>query len=307
MGKKPQAQKKASPANGQPGNYTGQLALQQPAVISATRDWLPLEQESDGQRTRSFVFAVLLHLSLIGLMYVGFENVELPAQELAGEPIEVIMTGDLAKTKLSVLSTVARVPTRVPKVEVQRAPRSDVTDLRQTPPPIEIPDPAAIEERELEERQKEEQARSQQALDELMRAQQQKDDDIKQERDRLIAAQEAAELARIKAQVDQEEETALQGTSSTDNLLAMYVSALHGQIKQASRVPIALGPGERCDIFIKQTIGGEVVDAYPQGTCNVSVDIQNQLIESIRRASPLPYESFQSVFSENLILPFTGN
>ena len=58
--------------------------------------WQPLAAESDASKAASFSFAVLLHLALIGLMFVGFATASIPPTERAGKPIEFLLM-DLPK------------------------------------------------------------------------------------------------------------------------------------------------------------------------------------------------------------------
>jgi colicin import membrane protein len=267
----------------------------------ATQDWQPLASESSSQRLRSLLFTLLLHAGLFGLMFVGFSRISVPKQELAGEPIEAVYV-DLPKTTLKVLSSIASRKTATAPKQVKTGDAS-VTEYRpNTPPPPETPDLNALEQQKQEDQQKAEDLARQQALDELLKMQAATDADQKKLEEEQ--AQRKAEQARTLAQIA-EEDAILTGTVATDDLLQQYVSALHMKIEDNSRINSDLGPGVSCILVIRQSVIGEVIEVYVKaGNCNASNEQREELVESVRRASPLPFEGFEKVFRQQIIIPF---
>ena len=61
------------------------------AQQAAPSKWQPLAVESDASKAASLSFAVLLHVALVALMFVGFATASIPPPERAGKPIEFLL------------------------------------------------------------------------------------------------------------------------------------------------------------------------------------------------------------------------
>ncbi len=267
--------------------------------------WQPLAVESDASKAASLSFAVLLHLALIGLMFVGFATASIPPPERAGKPIEFMLM-DIPKAP-----TVAAKPTPAQRIPIpkppkpQAAPLDDVTDHKPVVAPPKMPDPLVIEEVQEpppDNRREIEQAR-QEKLDEIIR---QKEEAAKE---RLIKQQELDALQeeinkKAIAQAIAEEAAGLTGESDDNSLLAQYQSAIQATIEARSQLSRSLRQGVICWVRVTQLPGGEVMSVVPLPKCNASAQERAELIDGVMRASPLPYSGFESVFDRLVDVPF---
>ena len=277
------------------------------AQPAAPSKWQPLAVESDASKAASLSFAVLLHLALVALMFVGFATASIPPTERAGKPIEFMLM-DVPKAP-----TVAIKPTPAQRIPVpkppkpQAAPLDDVTDhTKPIVPPPKIPDPLVIEEVQEppppDKRREQEQAR-QEALDKII---QEKEDAAKErlkKQQELDALQEEINKKAI-AQAIAEEAAGLTGDSDDNSLLAQYQSAIQATIEARSQLSRSLRKGVVCWVRVTQLPGGEVMSVVPLPKCNASEQERAELIEGVMRASPLPYSGFETVFDRLVDVPF---
>lgn len=88
------------------------------------------------------------------------------------------------------------------------------------------------------------------------------------------------------------------GGNSDDGLRAAYLAALRAAIRQHWNYQ---GPGQQCNLTIKQSPGGAVQSAVA-GSCALTPQERRSLEAAALMAQPLPYEEFERVFSETTIL-----
>ena len=266
--------------------------------------WQPLAVESDASKAASLSFAVLLHVALVALMFVGFATASIPPTERAGQPIEFMLM-DIPKAP-----TVAKKPTPAQSIPVpkppkpQAAPLDDVTDHKQPViAPPKMPDPLAIEVQEPPDKRREVEQARQEALDKII---QQKEEATKE---RLKKQQELAALQQERdeeaiAQAIAEEAAGLTGDIDDNSLLAQYQSAIQATIEARSQLSRSLRQGVVCWVRITQLPGGEVMSVVPLAKCNANEQERAELIEGVMRAAPLPYSGFESVFDRLVDVPF---
>ena len=271
--------------------------------------WQPLAVESDASKAASLSFAVLLHVALVALMFVGFATASIPPTERAGKPIEFLLM-DVPKAPVVVVKPTPK-PTPPQRIPVPKPPKpqvaqpDDVTDHNKPIiPPPKMPDPLSIEVQEPPpDKQREQDQARQEKLDEIIR---QKEEAAKE---RLIKEQQLAELQRERdkeaiAQAIAEEAAGLTGNSDDNSLLAQYQSAIQATIEARSQLSRSLRQGVVCWVRVTQLPGGEVMSVVPLPKCNASEQERAELIEGVMRASPLPYSGFESVFDRLVDVPF---
>lgn len=271
--------------------------------------WQPLAVESDASKAASLSFAVLLHVALVALMFVGFATASIPPTERAGKPIEFLLM-DLPKAPVVAVKPTPK-PTPPQRIPLPKPPKpqvaqpDDVTDHNKPIiPPPKMPDPLAIEVQEPPpDKQREQDQARQEALDKII---QEKEEAAKE---RLIKEQQLAELQRERdkeaiAQAIAEEAAGLTGNSDNNSLLAQYQSAIQATIEARSQLSRSLRQGVVCWVRVTQLPGGEVMSVVPLPKCNASEQERAELIEGVMRASPLPYSGFESVFDRLVDVPF---
>ena len=276
------------------------------AQQAAPSKWQPLAVESDASKAASFSFAVLLHLALVALMFVGFATASIPPPERAGKPIEFMLM-DVPKAP-----TVAIKPTPAQRIPVpqppkpQAAPLDDVTDHKPIVAPPKMPDPlviADVQEPPPDNRREIEQAR-QEKLDEIIQQKEEAAKERLKKQQELIAMQEEILRKATAQQIAEETLPPLKGDSDDNSLLAQYQSAIQATIEARSQLSRSLRQGVVCWVRVTQLPGGEVMSVVPLPKCNASAQERAELIEGVMRASPLPYSGFESVFDRLVDVPF---
>jgi colicin import membrane protein len=285
------------------------MVPEMPSTTRMTADshqWAPLHEESDASKALSFGKAFALHAGLVALMFVGFSNANLPKTERAGQPLEFFLVDQAKAPKPQPIKPQRVLPKPAPTPVAQTV--DTVTDNKPIVPEIKIPDPTAIEEAPPEPIKPPEPARVQN--DEL--------DKIREQREQ--AARERKELEDLMAKIEREQAdqaapdnateadvtAATTGDVIDNSLLAQYRSAIASTVEARSRISSELRPGFLCWVRITQLPGGEVISVVPQSNCNANARERDELVESVMRASPLPYSGFEEVFDRLVDLPFEG-
>ena len=272
--------------------------------------WQPLVAESDASKLRSLTLALLVHAVLAGLLLAATISAKPETSEAAGVPIEVYLPADLPKVPRPVATPprprVAPTPPRPAAAPKPVAlPPDNVTDQRPVLPKPLPPDPLALALQEQEQQQQIEEARRQSKLEEV-RQQQEEAKKAREALEAKLAELEAEEVKKAEEDLAQQvaEETAMAGNSADNSLLAQYTSVLVSVINNAWNRSSGVRPDLYCEILVTQLPGGAVMSAVPQRNCNGSEFERKALVDAVERASPLPYEGFQSVFRRQLVVPF---
>lgn len=210
----------------------------------------------------------------------------------------------------------------------------------QQQPQEQIPDPDVIDqdearadaeselaaEREQEERRRQEQIelaerQAQEEAEQKRRlARQQREEELKklraeQERVRREAEEAQRKLDQIaSAQRDREAEQAAASAASPprgppdgdDNLLSRYQAALQEAVARGWTRPDSVPLGQRCRIYITQLPGGDVMNVEFDASCPYDELGRRSVEAAVRRAAPLPYRGFESVFSRQLNFNFVA-
>lgn len=274
--------------------------------------WQPLAVESDASKAASLSFAVLLHVALVALMFVGFATASIPPPERAGKPIEFLLM-DLPKAPTVAPKKPPKPPTPAQRIPVpkppkpQIAPLDDVTDHNKpiiVPP--KMPDPLSIKVQEPppdKQREREQDQARQEAIDKLIQEKEEAAKERLKKQQELDAIQEEINRKAIAQAIADEVETQ-KGNSDDNSLLAQYQSAIQATIEARSQLSRSLRQGVVCWVRVTQLPGGEVMSVVPLPKCNASAQERAELIEGVMRASPLPYSGFESVFDRLVDVPF---
>ena len=95
------------------------------------------------------------------------------------------------------------------------------------------------------------------------------------------------------------------GNSGVDaGLKARYAAALQEAILAKWTRPETVPLGSRCTLVIKQLPGGEVMDAKVSSPCAYDELGRRSIEAAVRKAQPLPYAGFETVFARTLTLNF---
>ncbi|MCU0756217.1 MAG: trichohyalin-plectin-homology domain domain-containing protein [Xanthomonadales bacterium] len=290
--------------------------------MSAALPLVPPYRESGRELSRAGLYAVGVHLACVLLLAIGLYSAPPPPFEPVGEPIEAELISLPTQLKPAPPRPQPRPqpprpvtpPPSAPKPETTPASRpEDVTDLKPPAPPVAEPDPLvtgpdpAVERRRREEEQRRQQLEQVRAERERLQEQQRKEEQRlaelrEQQLQRELAQREQAERARREAQIA-EEAAALRGTRQSDDLRAQYVTALAMQLDAAWLRPMDSLQEIQCNVLVRQIRGGEVIGRSIIEPCRADMVLRNSMLTAVDRASPLPYDGFESVFSAEIIVP----
>jgi len=126
----------------------------------------------------------------------------------------------------------------------------------------------------------------------------------KQEAERVAAEKRRAEEKR-QAELQAELASALAEEEGIRNSGAreQYAALIQQRVTRNWIRPPEARAGLRCELFVTQIPGGEVV-AVKFGSCNASDTIKRSIEAAVFKASPLPKPSDPSLFERNLVLDF---
>ena len=312
-------------------------------------------RDSRADTAQAVVLALLLHVALFGLIFLGmwWTRSAAPASA-AGSPIsaELVDAGDLSSSMRRALADRPEplppepqpedepeplpepVPDATPEPQPIPAPLPEDAPIEPQPTPqLQVPEPDQVDqdearrdaiaqetaEREAEERRRQEQIDlterkrqeeaeqkrrlAQQKLAELRRQQEQ----VRREREQLERNQER--IAQSRAEEASEQAAAgapaPPGNAGPDEgLQARYEAAIRGAINSNWTRPDNIPLGQRCRMTITQVRGGTVVRVEFAPSCPYD-DLGRRSVEAaVRKAEPLPYAGFESVFNRTLNLNF---
>jgi len=214
-------------------------------------------------------------------------------------------------------------PAQIPN---PKGPRLPVHTL---PPPPQRPDVREqqrvvdLAEQKAEQAKQAEVERQQQRMSEVDAARQDKVqkllaemNSLRQQREAVdrrvkLAAQKEAQLKDLKQPAAAVADNLPAATKAVtgmggqkQSLLAQYQAALVQAIQQNWLRPDNIQKHVSCPIRIMQIPGGKVISATILPGCPYDAVARNSVVAAVLRASPLPYQGFESVFSSELTLNF---
>ena len=83
-----------------------------------------------------------------------------------------------------------------------------------------------------------------------------------------------------------------------------YVESVHAAVMRTWVQPPSARPDMHCPLSIEQADGGAVVQVSFGDDCNADAATRDALERAVRKASPLPYAGFESVFQRRIHLVF---
>lgn len=131
---------------------------------------------------------------------------------------------------------------------------------------------------------------------------------IEEERRKQLAEQKQRELdrkaeaQRLADMIADEAKTGQEGTDAS--LEAQYYADIQARVTDAWLRPETTPPGVKCTLEIIQIVGGDVISATVVPPCNADAMTRTSLEQAPRRASPLPYSGYESVFKRKIRFEF---
>lgn len=91
-----------------------------------------------------------------------------------------------------------------------------------------------------------------------------------------------------------------------ESLKAQYVLAIQRAVESNWLRPETVRPGQPCKLRIRQIVGGEVIAVSIDPSCPYDELGRRSVEAAVRKAEPLPYTGFESVFSPDLLFTFVA-
>lgn len=311
-------------------------------------------REARADTAQAVVLALLLHVLLFGLVFLGMYWTRSAAPEAAGLPISAELVDANALSPAAQQALADEPEPLPPPPEPEPVEEETVPPPQPLPEPVpedapvepqpqpqeRIPEPDVIDqdearadseselaaEREQEERRRQEQIelaerQAQEEAEQKRRlARQQREEELKklraeQERIRREAEEAERKLQQIADARREREDTQQAGSTASpppgtpggdSDLAARYAAALQEAIVRNWTRPDNVPLGQRCRIYITQLPGGQVMSVEFDNSCPYDALGRRSVEAAVRRAEPLPYAGFESVFNRRLNLNFTA-
>jgi colicin import membrane protein len=300
-------------------------------------------KETPADTAQAFLLAVLLHLALFAVLFVGLWWTRTATPAAAGAISAELM--DASELSSAMRRTLRQAPEPLAVEEVEPEPEPlpeplpEPVEQQQKPQDfIPVPDDVnqeavteqptptpAKEEKPQEAKQRQEQVdlteqerqeavqRNQRMVEQDIQRQKQLEDIRKRRaaaaREAALAEQRLAQLANARSRSAAEEaaqsDAQVSGSNGVDQgLQARYKAALMAAILAKWTRPDTVPLGATCKLVIRQLPGGQVMGVEVASPCSYDEQGRRSIEAAVRKAEPLPYAGFEPVFSRTLNLNF---
>lgn len=286
--------------------------------------------ESWSDKLRACLLALLMHVFCVAVFFVGLlwtsktRPIELPGPVIEAELVGVsaapkahsVQPARATKPKTAPPKQPEPVKQPEPKPQPPSQPQNDRIEREKVADMAEQAEKAkrAQEERHrqeqilLQEQQRQERERMQQLRD-IKRQREAADRRLKLEKQKLAQLMDLEKQHKTEpapAQPVPEADQAKSGSNGTDNsLLAQYQAAIQNAVLNSWLRPDTAVQGLRCMLRIVQIPGGDVISVQVINPCNADPLTRNSIEQAVKRAAPLPYKGYESVFLREINFNFT--
>ena len=297
-------------------------------------------RETRADTAQALLLALLLHVLLFGLAFIGLWWTRDNAVSAAGSPVEadLIDPNALSAATRRTLSAPPKPaePAETPPPQPVEEPRpqdSPVPQQQQAQERVPVPDAveqervyreaeaAELRQREQEEKHRQEQIdltererqaeaeqkqRLAQKLDEIRKAREKaaREANLAEQKLRQLADAQSRNAADAAAQADASASAPPGNNGADTDLAARYAAALQEAISRNWSRPDSVPLGQRCKLNIRQIPGGQVIDVQVAASCPYDELGKRSVEAAVLKAQPLPYAGFETVFSRNLTVNF---
>jgi hypothetical protein len=112
-----------------------------------------------------------------------------------------------------------------------------------------------------------------------------------------------AEMPRVDGR-PRESEVKRDSGQRMPSLAAEYVELIQARVLREWVLPDGITQDFSCTVTVVQRPGGQVIRASVEGSCSAGIVAERSIIAAVRRANPLPYRGYESVFSDELSFEF---
>ncbi|WP_257387731.1 cell envelope integrity protein TolA [Tahibacter caeni] len=266
----------------------------------------------DEDNLRPFLYSLAVHLAVLALVSASlWWTSNAVSVAVKGQIIEATLVGPsqapkpVSKPKPKP-KPVETKPVETPKAEepAPEPPKKDTKDQEKITEKVTQlkADENARAQEELKKKQQQELAEKQAAA-EAEKQKKLKEEREKQQREKQAREQAKKEQEYLDAMIAEEAKTGQEGLDTS--LEAEYYAAIQKAVSDAWLRPDTTPPGLRCTLEITQILGGDVIQAVVVSPCNADTATRTTLEQAPRRASPLPYRGYETVFKRKIRFEFT--
>lgn len=259
--------------------------------------------------------ALLMGIVFYGLVFAGFQ---MKSPTIKGKVIQATMV-DISqiqsrnkpkKVKKQTPPKKEPVKKDPPKKEPIKKEPIKKEPVKQTPPkkdpPRIIKKTPEVDTKALEAERKKDQERKKK-LDNIKKKRKEAEERAKQaeqELNDLINKVKDKEVETIDPIQDFGTENGQKEANEKMKIMAQYQLAVIAAVTRKWNKPPSANEGLVCYVKVTQIPGGGVIDATISSPCNANTIVKNSIIAAIKKADPLPYKGFESVFSRTSTILF---
>lgn len=267
---------------------------------------------SDEKFLRHGIYSLGVHLAVLALVSVSlWWTRSTVAVSIPGPIIEATLVGPAQAPKPKAVKPKPRPveakpepvkpKAEAPAPEPPKEDRKDQEKVTDKITQLKAEENAKLQE-ELRKKEQLELAERQAAeAEQKKKLEEEKQKQLRDKRARELAAK--AEAEHLAAMIAEEAKTGQEGQDAS--LEAEYYAAIQSAVTNAWLRPDTTPPGVRCTLEITQIVGGDVIQAVVVNPCNADAATRTTLEQAPRRASPLPYSGYESVFKRKIRFEFT--
>lgn len=266
----------------------------------------------DERSLRPWFYSLGIHLAIIGLVSVSvWWTRTTVAVSIPGPVIEATLIGPAQAPKPKAVKPRPKPAEAKPEPVKPQAeepapepPKEDRKDQEKVTDKItqqKADENARVQEELRKKEQLELSERQAAEAEKKKKLEEEKQKQLRDKRARELAAK--AEAEHLAAMIAEEAKSGQEGQDAS--LEAEYYAAIQSAVTNAWLRPDSTPPGVRCTLEITQIVGGDVIQAVVVNPCNADAPTRASLEQAPRRASPLPYTGYESVFKRKIRFEFT--
>lgn len=256
------------------------------------------------------IYTALLMTGLMSLLL--FSGFSIKAPLLKGKTIEAMII-DISQLKPRTKATQPNktVKKQPPKVEPEKKPppvkkieKKPIEKVIKKEPPI-IPKKTPKVDTKAQDLERKKTIDRQKKLEEIREKRKKAEDRRKIEEQNLKDLQQ--KIKKESETVKEVVEPVGNNDSVTDErnkLMALYQLAVISSVERQWNKPPSANKNLICHVKVRQLPGGGVMDATIISPCNANSIVKNSIIAAIKKADPLPYKGFESVFDRTATFIF---
>ncbi len=252
------------------------------------------------EQRQGLLYSIGLHLAIIMLLMFSTQQVSITPPKGIAIQAEIMDLNEFMKNQPK--PKTQPVKKDPPKPEPQKPKPKPPEPVKKQPEPKPVEQP--VVKPKVDPIKRQEKTDRQKRLEEIRRQ-------------RLEAEQQAQKQPEIKTTETPKEDPQNQPPVGVENgaedqrrtLLTQYIATIQSSVTRQWARPTGTPAGLQCQIKVNQIPGGGVIDVSIGSPCNASAVVRNSIINAVKKADPLPYTGFETVFERrlNFIFQYQGD